>query len=111
MIRRPPRSTLFPYTTLFRSHLAGGSSMLDTVIVGGGLCGLALASKLEAQGDDYALFEARDRLGGRILSARCETARMVVDLGPAWFWPEIHPRMASLVADLGLSSFPQWERS
>src|SRR3712207_9016539 len=24
MIRRPPRSTLFPYTTLFRSDLAGG---------------------------------------------------------------------------------------
>src|SRR3712207_7464281 len=23
MIRRPPRSTLFPYTTLFRSHGAG----------------------------------------------------------------------------------------
>src|SRR5690349_22325923 len=23
MIRRPPRSTLFPYTTLFRSRLAG----------------------------------------------------------------------------------------
>src|SRR5256885_5807176 len=25
MIRRPPRSTLFPYTTLFRSHHALGS--------------------------------------------------------------------------------------
>src|SRR3712207_8033716 len=24
MIRRPPRSTLFPYTTLFRSHLGDG---------------------------------------------------------------------------------------
>src|SRR2546425_4576622 len=24
MIRRPPRSTLFPYTTLFRSELSGG---------------------------------------------------------------------------------------
>src|SRR3989449_2669789 len=24
MIRRPPRSTLFPYTTLFRSHRSGG---------------------------------------------------------------------------------------
>src|SRR2546426_8035652 len=24
MIRRPPRSTLFPYTTLFRSRLGGG---------------------------------------------------------------------------------------
>src|SRR3712207_8310414 len=23
MIRRPPRSTLFPYTTLFRSHVTG----------------------------------------------------------------------------------------
>src|SRR2546430_12867301 len=25
MIRRPPRSTLFPYTTLFRSHQPGGT--------------------------------------------------------------------------------------
>src|SRR2546422_7405802 len=25
MIRRPPRSTLFPYTTLFRSHQGGPS--------------------------------------------------------------------------------------
>ena len=28
MIRRPPRSTLFPYTTLFRSHLFGLSRIL-----------------------------------------------------------------------------------
>jgi monoamine oxidase len=83
--------------------------MLDTVVVGGGLCGLALATRLQSQGCDYALFEARERLGGRILSVRCETARMAVDLGPAWFWPDIHPRMARLVADLGLTSFPQWE--
>src|SRR2546425_12712725 len=27
MIRRPPRSTLFPYTTLFRSRLAAGPSI------------------------------------------------------------------------------------
>src|SRR2546422_6791068 len=27
MIRRPPRSTLFPYTTLFRSICAGGDSL------------------------------------------------------------------------------------
>src|SRR5256885_11816955 len=26
MIRRPPRSTLFPYTTLFRSHAMGAGS-------------------------------------------------------------------------------------
>src|SRR3712207_8297823 len=28
MIRRPPRSTLFPYTTLFRSHLDVGVGVL-----------------------------------------------------------------------------------
>src|SRR2546427_10893985 len=27
MIRRPPRSTLFPYTTLFRSPLLGGAEL------------------------------------------------------------------------------------
>src|SRR2546430_9890980 len=27
MIRRPPRSTLFPYTTLFRSPRVGGSGL------------------------------------------------------------------------------------
>jgi monoamine oxidase len=84
-------------------------TMLDTVIVGGGLCGLALAGKLQDRGCDYALFEARERLGGRILSVRCETARMMVDLGPAWFWPQLHRRMHLLVAELGLSSFPQWQ--
>src|SRR3712207_7814951 len=30
MIRRPPRSTLFPYTTLFRSQLAGPRSASDS---------------------------------------------------------------------------------
>src|SRR2546429_5980902 len=33
MIRRPPRSTLFPYTTLFRSHLAVGSGKDATIYV------------------------------------------------------------------------------
>src|SRR3712207_5999769 len=30
MIRRPPRSTLFPYTTLFRSHGLAGHGLGDT---------------------------------------------------------------------------------
>src|SRR2546422_6115525 len=33
MIRRPPRSTLFPYTTLFRSHVVGNPPD-DPVAVG-----------------------------------------------------------------------------
>src|SRR3712207_9287282 len=31
MIRRPPRSTLFPYTTLFRSGLIAFASSLDQI--------------------------------------------------------------------------------
>src|SRR3989454_12326994 len=31
MIRRPPRSTLFPYTTLFRSHFVDDPFGLDRV--------------------------------------------------------------------------------
>src|SRR2546429_6611863 len=33
MIRRPPRSTLFPYTTLFRSHLGEGEVAFVFAIV------------------------------------------------------------------------------
>src|SRR5258707_10239541 len=32
MIRRPPRSTLFPYTTLFRSFLAGGQTRCGSAL-------------------------------------------------------------------------------
>src|SRR2546430_12696268 len=31
MIRRPPRSTLFPYTTLFRSHAPGNPAGLAKI--------------------------------------------------------------------------------
>src|SRR5687768_17842347 len=35
MLRRPPRSTLFPYTTLFRSHLVGGHAHgFDAAVLG-----------------------------------------------------------------------------
>src|SRR3712207_7381596 len=38
MIRRPPRSTLFPYTTLFRSERPYTSCRFDTIIDVVGLC-------------------------------------------------------------------------
>ena len=33
--------------------------MPDTIIVGGGLCGLALAKSLQERGRDFTLYEAR----------------------------------------------------
>src|SRR5688572_3596811 len=40
MFRRPPRSTLFPYTTLFRSFLAGGVGIERSTNGGGTWIGL-----------------------------------------------------------------------
>ena len=81
--------------------------MLETAIVGGGLCGLALARRLQEQGLGFALFEARPRLGGRILSIICSKSDNALDLGPTWFWSDIHPHISRLTADLELTTFPQ----
>lgn len=81
--------------------------MLDTIIVGGGVCGLHLAGKLQSTGQDYLLIEARDRLGGRVETVPGSEREVAADLGPSWFWPGTQPRMARLVEELGLRSFPQ----
>ncbi len=79
---------------------------IDIAVVGAGLCGLALACTLHARGQRFLLFEARERLGGRILGERSASG-MALDLGPTWFWPEAEPHMAALIAELGLDTFPQ----
>ena len=38
--------------------------MLEIAIVGAGICGLTLGRELAARGVSFALFEARERLGG-----------------------------------------------
>lgn len=72
----------------------------DIAIVGAGLSGLALGCLLRAEGRDVTILEARDRVGGRILSIAGH------DLGPAWIWPH-QSRMLALAARLGLSVFEQ----
>ncbi|MFG1479724.1 FAD-dependent oxidoreductase [Xanthobacter sp. V4C-4] len=81
--------------------------MLDTAIIGGGLCGLALARHLNRQDRDFALYEARPRLGGRILTAVSATTGEALDLGPTWFWPDTQPLVTAFLSELGLASFPQ----
>lgn len=73
----------------------------DIAIVGGGLAGLVAARLLDRVGVDFVLLEARDRLGGRILTTEG------FDLGPSWFWPGAQTDLAELVQDLGLDVFAQ----
>src|SRR2546429_6840722 len=49
MIRRPPRSTLFPYTTLFRSQTSFPNALQNLEIVFGNLPSLGLVLDVFAQ--------------------------------------------------------------
>src|SRR3712207_9225575 len=78
MIRRPPRSTLFPYTTLFRSAMSEGASAraealravrdlssIGTVVDVGGGQGRLLAGLLEATpGLSGVLFDRPEVVAG-----------------------------------------------
>src|SRR2546430_9945680 len=67
MIRRPPRSTLFPYTTLFRSSdLSGGlltSHIEDTAFGWAGLLGRAVRRRHRASSGDVR--QGGERQGDR----------------------------------------------
>lgn len=77
----------------------------QTLIIGGGLTGLALAYRLHQAGHDFQLVEARERFGGRIKSLDVDGQKF--DLGPSWFWQGQH-RVAQLLKDLKLAAFAQW---
>src|SRR3712207_7881304 len=59
MIRRPPRSTLFPYTTLFRSGYKDGDAQDDVV----GICAYALQGEAVAEDGEDQRPEERARNG------------------------------------------------
>lgn len=79
------------------------------VIVGAGLSGLRIASLLTRDGIPCRVLEARDRIGGRILTQEVEGRPEYgqFDLGPTWFWPQYEPKITALVEELGLETFVQ----
>ena len=69
------------------SGLYAADAVLETdkqniVIVGAGMSGLTAAHKLAAAGRDVTVFEARDRIGGRVWTS--DALSSPVDLGAAW---------------------------
>lgn len=64
----------------------------DVIVIGGGVAGLAAASVLGGRGKRVLLLEARDRLGGRILTERRAGWAQPVELGAQF----IHGRNQAL---------------
>ena len=74
---------------------------VDVVIVGAGASGLRLARLLHSGGISVALLEARDRVGGRLL-----TVEPGIDLGATWFWQNEN-EVLEVISEFGLTTFPQ----
>lgn len=89
------------------------SEFHSVVVIGAGLSGLYAAWRLQNEGKDVVLLEARERCGGRILSpvinadSNSENAACV-DMGPAWVWPQLQPRLQQLITDMELQLFKQF---
>jgi monoamine oxidase len=58
---------------------------MDTIVIGGGLAGLAAADRLLSAGRTVMLLESRPRLGGRVWTLDGE---LPVDLGAEWIGPD-----------------------
>lgn len=80
---------------------------VDTIIIGAGLSGLYAACLLTKEKKPFVVLEARDRVGGRILSP--EYQDFYSDLGPSWYWPDINPKTTRLIKALGLRGYRQYE--
>lgn len=79
----------------------------NVIVIGAGLAGLTAARDLVAQGIDVTVLEARARVGGRAISL--PAGQGGVDLGPAWIWPSVQPKVCAMLDELGLMMLPQFE--
>jgi monoamine oxidase len=74
---------------------------LDVAVVGAGVAGLAAAGELRRRGLRTAVFEARDRVGGRILTYHDERVPLPIELGAEFLHGET-PETDRILREAGL---------
>ncbi|WP_299569198.1 NAD(P)/FAD-dependent oxidoreductase [uncultured Williamsia sp.] len=74
----------------------------DTVVIGAGVAGLAAARILTHHGRDVVVLEARDRVGGRVVTDRSDGR--VTDLGASWIHGVDGCPVAAAVAAFGMET-------
>jgi monoamine oxidase len=56
----------------------------DVIVIGAGMSGITAADKLDSEGFDVLVLEARDRTGGRTWTMYWDEAGIPVDMGAGW---------------------------
>jgi monoamine oxidase len=79
------------------------TTKVDVAIIGGGLSGLSTAKYLAAAGKSFAILEARDRVGGRVLNANLPGGH-AEELGGEYVGPT-QDRVLALAKELSLSTY------
>src|SRR3712207_4089173 len=102
MIRRPPRSTLFPYTTLFRSKHHRGTTMeryagIDVSLELSSVCVVDATGRIVREAKVASEPEA---LIGWFRGLGLEVARVGLEAGPLSQWPFAAMRDAGLAVEL-----------
>lgn len=80
----------------------------SVLVVGAGLSGLVAAEQLHRNEIAVAVWEARDRVGGRTWSPNTGPDGLRLDLGAAWHWAE-HTRVHALADRFGIARVRQHE--
>jgi monoamine oxidase len=81
---------------------------VDVAVVGAGLAGLVAARRLAAEGASVAVLEARERVGGRVLSEPLGDGKQV-EVGGQWVGPT-QERVLELARELGVETFPTYAK-
>jgi putrescine oxidase len=84
----------------------------DVIVVGAGVTGLTAAHRLAQAGLDVLVLEARDRVGGRLLTERHPEADgsdgwAEFEVGGQWVSPD-QSALLGMIDELGLETFPRY---